>query len=444
MEVGIDGIEVWSGKLKLDLPGTLAPERGEDPEKYTKGLGVKESSLPDAHEDIVTMGANAALRLMKRKDLEPEDISRIDVATETSFDNSKPVSTYITGCLEKVYGRGRFKNANQGERKFACISATQAIEDACNWIRAGVNNGKKALVISSDVALYERGDPGEPTQGAGAVALLISKDPNVVEIEKEQGYGAADETDFLKPYSYFPSVDGKRSIEVYLDRMREALEDYERKAGRVTKDGFARATFHTPFPKMSRKAAVLGFRHTIKDTEIEEELAGQIGKIPREDDYENYKQFEEELEEYTNNLGETEIFRDWYEQVVEPTIQLAALTGNWYTGSVHIARVSALLEAQKNGKEMEDKSLLVGSYGSGAQAEIHSERICKKWKNEMEELNIEEMLDNRYDLDFDEYKEVRKVHNYSEEADVESLTEPNDEFVFAGHGSMGERVYEFA
>ena len=64
--VGIDGIELWSGKLRLDLPNTFAPVKDEDPAKYTKGLGVEHSSLPDVYEDIVTMGANAAKQLLDR------------------------------------------------------------------------------------------------------------------------------------------------------------------------------------------------------------------------------------------------------------------------------------------------------------------------------------------------------------------------------------------
>ncbi|MFB6143237.1 MAG: hydroxymethylglutaryl-CoA synthase, partial [Halorientalis sp.] len=91
--VGIDAIEIRTGKLKLDLANTFAPANDESPEKYTKGLGLHASSFPDEYEDIVTMGANAAHRLMERKGLEPDDIGRIDVATESAFDNSKPVST---------------------------------------------------------------------------------------------------------------------------------------------------------------------------------------------------------------------------------------------------------------------------------------------------------------------------------------------------------------
>src|SRR6056297_1973472 len=196
--VGIDAIEIWTGNLKLDLVETFAPAKGEDPEKYTKGLGLRWSSFPDVYEDIVTMGANAAKRLMERKGLTPADIGRIDVATESAFDNSKPVSTYIAGCLEQVFEED-FRHANKGERKFACVAGTQSIDDAYNWIRAGRNRGRAALVIATDTALYARGDPGEATQGAGAVAMLISEDPNLVELSAEQGYGSADETDFLKP-----------------------------------------------------------------------------------------------------------------------------------------------------------------------------------------------------------------------------------------------------
>src|SRR6056297_1596945 len=288
--VGIDGISIWTGKLKLDLPETFAPAKDEDPDKYTKGLGLFSSSLPDAHEDIVTMGANAAYQLMERKGLTPDDIGRIDVATESAFDNSKPVSTYIAGCLEQVFDED-FHHANKGERKFACVAGTQSIDDAYNWIKAGRHRGRSALVIATDTALYARGDPGEATQGAVAVAMLSSEDPDVVELSAEQGFGSADETDFLKPNQQFPSVDGKRSVQVYLARMREALVDYESVAGDVHPDDFVFAPFHTPFPGMVRKAALLAYRHVTRDTEIEDSLAARIGRQPRAEAFDDEDAF---------------------------------------------------------------------------------------------------------------------------------------------------------
>ncbi|MFC4553037.1 MULTISPECIES: hydroxymethylglutaryl-CoA synthase [Halorussus] len=440
--VGIDAIEIWTGKLELDLPGTFAPEMGEDPEKYTKGLGLHASSFPDAHEDIVTMGANAAKRLMERKGLTPDDIGRIDVATESAFDNSKPVSTYIAGCLEQVYDED-FHHANKGERKFACIAGTQSLDDAYNWIKAGRNRGRAALVVATDTALYERGDPGEATQGAGAVAMLIDEDPNLVELSTEQGYGSADETDFLKPNQQFPSVDGKRSMQVYLARMREALEDFESISGDTHPDDFAYIPFHTPFPGMVRRAGLLGYRHMIRDTPVEEALAEEIGFQPREEDFEDRDSYEEAIREHMDELKATERYRDWYADTIEPTLAISRQVGNWYTGSVHIARASALKTAAEEGRDLAGQSLLVGSYGSGAQAEIHAEKVQDGWKEEIEALNIDAQNDDRYDLSFEEYEKVHDRHNHDKTIELEDFTVPDGEFVFTGRGRMNERIYDY-
>jgi hydroxymethylglutaryl-CoA synthase len=440
--VGIDGMEVWTGKLELDLPGTFAPEKGEDPEKYTKGLGLHASSFPDAHEDIVTMGANAAHRLMERKGLTPDDVGRIDVATESAFDNSKPVSTYIAGCLEQVF-EGDFHHANKGERKFACISGTQSLDDAYNWIRAGRNRGRGALVVATDTALYARGDAGEATQGAGAVAMYIAEDPDLVSLSTEQGYGSADETDFLKPNRQFPSVDGERSIQVYLARMREALEDFESVAGRTHPDDYRFIPFHTPYPGMVRKAAVLGFRHMIRDTDIEDDLAADIGRQPRREEFDDLGAFEASLQEYMDALAGTERYREWYERTIEPTIDVASRVGNWYTGSVHVARLSALRHAARGGESLAGERLLVGSYGSGAQAEIHEETIREGWREEIEAIDVDGQLGRRRGISFAEYERVHDRHNHAKDVDLESFTDPDDEFVFTGRGPMDERQYAF-
>ncbi|MFC7046494.1 hydroxymethylglutaryl-CoA synthase [Halobacteriaceae archaeon GCM10025711] len=440
--VGIDAVEIWTGKLKLDLPKEFAPVKGEDPEKYTKGLGLYASSFPDAYEDIVTMGANAAYRLMQRKGLTPDDVGRIDVATESAFDNSKPVSTYVAGCLEQVFD-GDFHHANKGERKFACISGTQSLDDAYNWIRAGRNRGRGAIVITTDTALYARGDAGEATQGAGAVAMYIAEDPDLVELSPEQGFGSADETDFLKPNQQFPSVDGKRSMQVYLARMREALQDFESVAGDTHPDDYAYIPFHTPFPGMVRKAGLLGYRHMIRGTEVEEELADDIGFQPRRDEYDDEDAWHEAVREYTEALKDTQEYRDWYDRVIDPTLDISRDVGNWYTSSVHIARASALLSAKRNGVDLSGQKLLVGSYGSGAQAEVHEEYVVDGWEEEINALNVDEQLDDRYDITFDEYEVVHDRHNHEKDVEMEPFTVPDGEFVFNGWGPMNERKYEY-
>jgi hydroxymethylglutaryl-CoA synthase len=441
-EVGIDGVEIRTGKLQLDLAETFAPAQGDDPGKYTKGLGLFTSSFPDVYEDIVTMAANASHELLERKGLSLEDIGRIDVATESAFDKSKPVSTYVAGCLEQVFD-GDLYHANKGERKFACVSGTQAVDDAYNWIRAGRHQGRKALVIATDTALYARDDPGEATQGAGAVAMLIDENPDLVSFSIEQGFGSADETDFLKPQQQFPSVDGKRSMQVYLARMREAMQDFQRNGGDTHPDNFALIPFHTPFPGMVRKAAALGFRHCIRDTEIEDEIAEEIGRQPREEAFDSRDEFMEAQKEYTEQLTETSEYTEWYERTVEPTLAISRYVGNWYTGSVHIARAAGLQEALEDGRDLTGEQLLVGSYGSGAQAEIHAETIQPGWEDEISQLTIDEQIENRYDLSFDEYEHIHDVHNHAEEIDLEPMTSPDGEFVFDGWGRMGERKYTY-
>jgi hydroxymethylglutaryl-CoA synthase len=442
MTVGIDGIEIWTGNLRLDLAETFAPAQGEEPGKYTKGLGLHASSFPDTYEDIVTMGANAARRLMDRKGLDPEDIGRIDVATESAFDNSKPVSTYVAGCLEQVYD-GDFHHANKGERKFACISGTQSLDDAYNWIRAGRNRGRAGLVIATDTALYARDDPGEATQGGGAVALLVDEDPDLVKLSPEQGYGSADETDFLKPQQQFPSVDGKRSVQVYLARMREAITDYESVVGKIHPDDYVLGPFHTPFPGMVRKAAALAYRHFTRDTEIEVALAEEIGRQPRREAFDSDEAFRDAAAEYTDALTDTDTYQEWYADVVDPTLDLSREVGNWYTGSVHVARVAGMKHALENGQNLTGERMLVGSYGSGAQAEVHAETVQAGWAEELGAMNVDEQLEGRYDLSFAEYEDVHDAHNHDVDSDVDRFTVPEGEFVFDGWGRMGERKYTY-
>ena len=441
-EVGIDGIEIRTGKLQLDLAETFAPAQGEDPGKYTKGLGLYASSLPDVYEDIVTMGANASKRLLDRKGVSLDGIGRIDVATESAFDKSKPASTYVAGCLEQVFD-GNLHHANKGERKFACVSGTQALDDAFNWVRAGRSRGRKALVIATDTALYERDDPGEATQGAGAVAMLIDENPDLVSFSDAQGFGGADETDFLKPNQQFPSVDGKRSMQVYLARMREAMQDFERNGGDTHPDNFALIPFHTPFPGMVRKAAALGFRHCIRGTEIEEELAAELGRQPRPEAFDDEDEFLEAQKEYTEKLTETDAYSEWYEETIDPTLSISRHVGNWYTGSVHIARAAGLIEAAETDRELAGRQLLVASYGSGAQAEIHAETVQPGWEEEIAQLNIFDQIEERHDITFAEYEDIHDVHNHDETIELEPLTTPEGEFAFDGWGRMGERKYTY-
>jgi hydroxymethylglutaryl-CoA synthase (EC 2.3.3.10) len=225
--------------------------------------------------------------------------------------------------------------------------------------------------------------------------------------------------------------------------MREAVEDYESVAGDVHPDDFRFAPFHTPFPGMVRKAALLAYRHVTRDTEIEDHLADEIGRQPRPEGFDDDEAYQDALAEYTDALKGTERYRDWYEATVEPTLSISREVGNWYTGSVHVARAAALKSAHEAGENLTGKRLFVGSYGSGAQAEVHSETVRRGWREEVDAMNVDEQLADRYDLTFEEYTRVHDAHNHDVDSDVEPVTSPSGEFVFDGWGRMGERQYRF-
>ncbi len=89
----------------------------------------------------------------------------------------------------------------------------------------------------------------------------------------------------------------------------------------------------------------------------------------------------------------------------------------------------------------------MGSYGSGAQAEIHAETVQESWEEKIADLAIDEGIEDRYDLSYDEYERVHDVHNHDVETEhdgnIEEFTAPESEFVFEGWGRMGERKYRF-
>ncbi len=96
LEVGIDAIGFYSSRYFLDLK-TLAEKRGIDSAKYYVGLGQHKMAVPPPGEDIVTMAANAASRVLPHTRI--EDIDHLLFATESGLDFSKASGTYVHRLL---------------------------------------------------------------------------------------------------------------------------------------------------------------------------------------------------------------------------------------------------------------------------------------------------------------------------------------------------------
>ena len=350
MKIGIDqiGFATSNYVLKLDY---LAEERGIDPNKLSKGLLMKEISIAPLTEDIVTLGAAAAEQILTVEDKKAIDM--VIVATESSIDQSKAASVFIHGLL------GIQPFARSFEMKEACYAGTAALDYAKLHIKQYPES--KVLVIASDIAKYGAETPGEPTQGAGAVAMLISQNPRILEFNEDNVAQTRDIMDFWRPnYSMTPYVNGVYSTQQYLDCLKTTWNEYQKRHGLALGD-FAAVCFHLPYPKLALKGL-----NKIMDKSLSQE----------------------------EQKGLQENF--------DKSILYSQKVGNIYTGSLFLGLLS-LLENSENLKA--GNKIALFSYGSGAVAEIFSANLVEGYEKQLITNRLEK-LNQRQELTVAAYEEL--------------------------------------
>ena len=196
MKVGIDAIQLDIPKIYLPI-SVLAEKRNIEAEKLIKGLGLQKMSFLDVHQDVITLGANAVVKLIEQEKLNLTEIAKIYVGTESGVDNSKPIASYILNLIEQKFGANSLQNCDVVDVTFACIGAVDAMQTCVDYVR--LNPSKKAIVIATDNAKYDLNSTGEYTQGAGAIALLISSNPKILAFSKETGISTEGVFDFFNP-----------------------------------------------------------------------------------------------------------------------------------------------------------------------------------------------------------------------------------------------------
>lgn len=379
--VGIDSIGVYVPRLYVDLTGEWARARAPlfsegDVQrlvsKVTDGVGVRRMAIADAHQDCATLAAMAAKRAIDAAGIDPRDIDYLAVGTETTVDQSKSTAAYVLGMLERHYGVS-LAEVGAPQVQFACIGATYALEAAVSRIRAGDNSKRYALVVASDISRYELGTAGEYTQGAGAVALVVCEKPRVLEFEPGlTGTVTRDERDFFRPnWSQTAVVDGKYSIDIYLDCMASAYAAYQRACRRAAKetgpDAVDHFLFHVPFPRMAEYAAARVFTdlwcgHPRMRAALLAEVPA-LGADPGADP----RAWRKEIE---RAVARSALFRREFARRVEPSLTLSRDVGNVYSAALFLA-LASLFEGEPAGA-LRGRRIVLGAYGSGASARVVS------------------------------------------------------------------------
>lgn len=381
MKIGIHDIAAATGSLVFDL-SELADHHGTDIAKFQKGLGQYEMSITSADEDIVTMGATAAAAILERHG--SEGIRTVLFATESGVDQSKAAGVFLHGLLDLP------SNCRIVELKEACYSATAALQFAAGIIARKPN--EKVLVIASDTARYELDSSGEPTQGCGAIAMLVTQDPAIFEFEPASGLWTKDVMDFWRPNDRSTAlVDGHYSMQVYLESLEHAWHDYIN-AGGVNFEEIHTICYHQPFTKMASKAHA--------------KLAEICG------------------------VSDPQQTLD----TLEPTMIYNRRLGNSYTASVFYALLSLL----DNSGDLTGERIGLFSYGSGAVAEFFTGIMVEGYEKHLRKEANTQMLDSRKSIKYDEYRE--RHLGFDRTGDFKNPAETPGRFIYTGVAN-NERSY---
>lgn len=404
MKYGIEAASIYVPHIYLPIKD-LAIQRNIDPDKLEIGLGLKKMSVLDVHEDTATIAANALLKLITDFDINPTEIGRIYLGTESALDGAKPTATYavqlVESVLAKQFGERPFRHTDVVDMTFACVGGVDAMHNSIDYVR--VNPAKKAIVIAADYAKYGLESTGEYTQGAGAVAILISNQPDLIAFDNNWGIGMESVFDFFKPhqstsdeailnalgttkseieiFSDEPVFEGQYSNECYKKRVREAYFNFKDEAKIEGKlyENWRYIAFHLPYAFQGKR------------------MFSDVFALENDQDNSN---------DNLKVVSKSDEYKALIKEKVEPTQRASSEIGNMYTASVFTAFLSALQVSADSNEELNGKTVGFIAYGSGSKSKVFQGQIGEGWKNVMNKMDLFTYLNKREAISFEQYQDL--------------------------------------
>lgn len=450
MQVGLDSIAFHISKLYLPIT-TLAENRGIEAEKLSKGLGLQKMSFLDVHEDVVSLASNAALKLINQENLIPSDIHRIYIGTESGVDSSKPIGSFVLSLLERKFGEKSMEHCDVVDLTFACIGAVDALQNCLDFVR--LNPAKKALVIASDNAKYDLNSSGEYTQGAGAIAMLITANPRILCFYQEVGVSTQGTFDFFKPRRYLtkeevlqrndnpewfgvleneisvykeqPVFDGQYSNQCYINRIMAAYEHYKRERNQTGKiyEDWVSILMHLPYCFQGRRTFIELYAK--ENTAL---LSAQLGETDKDK---------------IKALAKSDSYLQLVAEKILPSEMASGQVGNIYTGSIFLGLLSTLCFHFQERSDLASKKMGFIAYGSGSKAKVFEAEVIKDWEHQIAKVPLFETLERRTALDFVTYEKLHKKEL------IASVVPPVNEFYLdriekENPVLLGARYYNFS
>jgi hydroxymethylglutaryl-CoA synthase len=441
--VGVGAVALSLPRFRVRLEDWCA-WTGEDPGKVRATVG-RSFRVPGPRENVYTLAAGAALRLILDNGIDPRRVGMLALGTESSTDNSAG-AVIVKGMLDRALerlGRPRLSRACEvPEFKHACLGGVYALKAALRFA-ATDGAGRQAIVISADVAEYERGSSGEQTQGAGAVAQLVEEHPRLYSVDLREAASASAYrgVDFRKPLARrlnaappgavrapdYPVYNGTYSTVCYTDEALHAVARLLVKLDLTARELFHRmdgAFFHRPYQRLPFNVlAALYVWGLTRDPEHHAEL-GELCRACGAD-------FDTVLREAA---GHPDLFRDGelggeinreaypeamkvvkhfrgtakFAEVASRKIALGqaavAELGNLYTGSLPAWIAAGLEEALRRGDDLAGHAFLCVGYGSGDAAEASILRVVPGWREAAGRIGLDRALAEAVDLTRGQYE----------------------------------------
>ena len=354
--------------------------------------------------------------LLRKYSIDPSSIGRLEVGTETLLDKSKSVKSVLMQLFEKS---GNL-NVEGVDTVNACYGGTNAVFNAINWIESSAWDGRNAVVVAGDIALYKKGN-ARPTGGVGCVAMLIGPDAPLVFEPGLRGTYITHAYDFYKPdfNSEYPYVDGQFSLRCYTEAVDACYKAYNAREetlkpkmnghavngngihhtedSKAPLDRFDYMAFHTPTCKQVAKSyARLLYNDYLANPSLP--LFADVPPELRDIDYQ--ASLTDKLVEKTF-MG---LSKKRFAERVQPAVEVPTLCGNMYCGSVWGGLVSLICHVAP--KSLEGKRIGVFSYGSGLASSLLSLKVVGDVSEMVEKVDLQRRLEGRRTVEPKVYDEV--------------------------------------
>ncbi|URE37789.1 hydroxymethylglutaryl-CoA synthase [Musa troglodytarum] len=443
-DVGILAMDIYFPPTCVQQEALEAHD-GASKGKYTIGLGQECMAFCTEVEDVISMSLTVVTSLLEKYQIDPKQIGRLEVGSETVIDKSKSIKTWIMQIFEES-GNTDVEGVDSTN---ACYGGTAALFNCVNWVESSSWDGRYGLVVCTDSAVYAEG-PARPTGGAAAIAMLIGPNAPISFESKFRGTHMTHVYDFYKPNlaSEYPVVDGKLSQTCYLmaldscyKRFCSKFEKFEGKQFSISDADYF--VFHSPYNKLVQKSfARLYFNDYLRNSSVVEkdarEKLEQFSNLTGDESYQS-----RELEKVSQQVS-----KPLYDVKVQPSTLLPKQIGNMYTASIYAAFASVIHNKYST---LMGQRIVMFSYGSGLSSTMFSFKLQDgqhpfNISNIASVLNVSEKLEKRHVISPENFVETLKLmeHRYGakgfETSKDTSLLSPGT-FYLVNVDSMYRRYY---